>query len=207
MSYFPLNLRHFCHLLNLFNVNEGHCTSQISSVWSPLHCSVSPFTSWPIKKPSALRKWKTISNFCFWPRLIITLVAFIWLFYFLQCFFQVSLQTVCLRILFGTPLAFVWLFSIVWVQMFFQVSLQTACLRKLFRTLVAFVWLFSTVCSQMPSQIGCLVGWVVTLIAIKCCFAPMHYQVFSQITCFEKCKTTHRAFVWLSSTMQYQMFP
>ena len=79
-------------------------------------------------------------------------------------YFQISLQTTCLRICILTLVAFVCLFSTVRLEM----HAQMACLRGCMVKLLAFVRFFSTVCFQMSPQMANSRGCIVTLVAFIC---------------------------------------
>ena len=83
-------------------------------------------------------------------RCIVTLVAFVCL--FSTVFLQLSPQMACARRCKIILNVFVWPFSTV----HFQMLTQRAWIRASKVTLVAFVWLFSTVRFQMSSQTACL---------------------------------------------------
>ena len=103
------------------------------------------------------------------PSLIITQVAFVWLFSAVS--FHVSPQRTWVRACKDTLDTFVWFFSTVC----FQMCLQMACLRRGIVALVAFVWLFSTVRFQMCPQIACPRRGKVTLVTFVWLFSTVRF--------------------------------
>ena len=87
-----------------------------------------------------------------------------------------------------------------------ELSPQIICIRgcKCVITSVTFVLLFSTVCFQKSTQICCLIRYKITLFAFVCLFVfTVCFQTSSQMACIVSLGT----FVWLLSTVRFQMSP
>ena len=84
-----------------------------------------------------------------------------------------------------TLVAFVLIFSAVYLQM----CLQIARIRRCIVTLITFVWLFSIVRFQMCFKSACTRGVKVTSVAFVCLFPNVHFQMSPQMACltFESC--------------------
>ena len=88
-----------------------------------------------------------------------------------------------------------------------QLPPQMTCPRGCIITQVAFVWLFSTVCFQMCPQSACIRGCIITLLAFILHFSTVRFQMYPQIACPRGCIITLVAFVWFFSTVGFQMCP
>ena len=102
-----------------------------------------------------------------------------------------------------TPIAFVWLFPIV----YFQMRSQVACLRWCKVTLVAFVWLFPTVYSQLFMRAIWRHIQKFTVEKNQANATNMNLHPLSQATWRHIWKVAQVAFVQLLSTMRFQMIP
>ena len=87
----------------------------------------------------------------------------------------------------------------------FQMFSQVACLWGCKVTLIAFVWLFSNVFFHVCLQSTFIRWCIVTLVAFVWLFSSVFFHVCYQTVCPRRGKVTLDAFVWLFSIVRFQM--
>ena len=92
------------------------------------------------------------------------------------------------------------------VPLFSTVRFQMAYPRGCIVALIAFVWFFSTVDFQMCPQTACLRGFIgcICLTFLRCVFSNVPSKHLPEKM---HSHTALVAFVWLFSTMSFQMYP